>query len=78
LFTEQKNKGDCIKKYTAIRTAYGKKNLHRPVPSLHEVDQTEFFDKNEYKKASRLNQGGDYLIQVKETIEIKNKKGGII
>ena len=73
-FTEQKNKDDYIKKYTTITTAYGKKNLHRPVPSLNEVDETEFFDKDEYKKASRLNQGDVYLIQVKETIEIQNRK----
>ena len=74
LFTEQKNKDDFIKKYTVITTAYGKKNLHRPVPSLNEVEKTEFFDKDEYKKASRLNQGDVYLIQVKETIEIQNRK----
>ena len=74
MFKEQKNKDDYIKKYTVITTAYGKKNLHRPVPSLHEVDETDFFDKDEYKKASRLNQGDVYLIQVKETIEIQNRK----
>ena len=74
LFVKQENKESYIKQYTTIKTAYGKKNLHRPLPSLHEVEDSPFFDKKEYKSAVNLNQGDVYLIQVKNTIEAQNRK----
>lgn len=68
------NVDKSVKQYTTINTAYGKKNLYKNLPSLSELEDKPFFDKDEYKKANDNKQAVIYLIQVQNAINNQNKK----
>jgi len=74
MFRETDDVKKYLKNFTTIRTAYGKKNLSRELPSFVEMQKSPFFDYDEFSKALKIGQEEVYDIQVYNTIQQQNKK----
>jgi hypothetical protein len=74
MFRETDDVKKYLKNFATIRTAYGKKNLSRALPSFAEMSKSPFFDKDEFSKALKIGQEEVYNIQVYNTILQQNKK----